>query len=345
MRNLTGIWTRRITSIALFLVSLALVLGLFPALLLVCALVDVIGRTSWAAVRCLIFLLVYLCAEVLGVFIAFFIWVFSGRWLGLGKRCFIDWTYMLQRWWGSWLFHGASRIFGIRLEIDEPEGLDQGPLMLFIRHASLPDTSLPGALFILRHNLRLRHIIKKELLWDPVLSIGANRLRHYFVDRSARDTEKELENIRRLTADMGPKDGIMIFPEGTRFSRQKRERIIEKLRKKGDAYFLEKAQALKNILPPRLGGSLAMLEANTKAYAVFCAHFGFEAAAKAINFLNGSLINKTVHIKLWKIPFEEIPTTPEQQIEWLYEHWAKIDEWIELQKKLVQPLKPKPVLN
>jgi 1-acyl-sn-glycerol-3-phosphate acyltransferase len=332
-RNRIDILIKRTIGIFVYFFMLAIVMALLPALLAFAFTWDLIRRNSWSLLRCLAFLVLYLGAEVLGVTIAFGIWIFSGRFIGLGKIRFIDWSYLLQRWWGGWLFHGTFYIFGMQLEIDEPEGLDQGPLMLFIRHASMPDTSLPGALFVLRHNIRLRHIIKKELLWSPFLNIVCKRLGHHFLDRDSKDTGKELRCIGRLAEGMGPKDGIMIYPEGTRFTPDKRKRILEKISESGNDKLLEKARALRNVLPPRLGGSLTILEANTRAYAVFCAHVGFDAATKALNLLNGSLINQKIKIKMWKVPFENIPATREEQIEWLYHHWMKIDEWIEHKKQ------------
>lgn len=336
-------WKRRSISFSLYITFFVLVSALFPLLVIVCGAIDLIRKTNWATVRSAMFLWLYLFAETTAIFIAFLAWLFSGYWLGLGEKRFIDWTYKLQDNWGGILFHGACRIFRIRLDIDEPEGLDKGPLLLFVRHASLPDTSLPGALFVLRYGMRLRHIIKRELIWDPTLDIGVGRLRHLFVRRGGGDNTVELEKVKRLTEDIGPNDGVMIFPEGTRFSEKKRARIIEKLREKNDTYLLEKALSLKHVLPPRIGGSLAMLEANVKkAYAVFCAHAGFEKATKALNFLNGSLINKTVKVKMWKIPFDEIPKTREARIEWLFDNWAKVDRWIDKQLQMQEQLEEEP---
>lgn len=336
-------WKRRSISFPLYFLFFILVTALFPLLMIVCGFIDLIRKTNWAIIRSAMFLWLYLAAENVAIFTAFIVWVFSGYWLGLGKKRFIDWTYKLQDAWGGWLFHGACRIFRITLDIDEPEGLNKGPMILFIRHASLPDTSLPGAIFVLRYGVRLRHIIKRELIWDPTLDIGVTRLRHLFVRRGEQNNAQELENVKQLTRDLGPSDGVMIFPEGTRFSTSKRERIIEKLKERNDTYLLEKTQNLKHVLPPRLGGSLAILEANMKkAYAVFCTHVGFEKATKALNFLNGSLINQKIKIKMWKIPFEEIPKTREERIEWLFENWMKVDGWIDKQLKYENQLDETP---
>ena len=326
-------WGRRSVTVPSFIIICLLLLALLPVTLPIAALVDAIRGTQWGASRFLLFLCLYFSTQTFSILLALVIWVFSGRWLGLGKKLFVDWSYTLQRWYGSSLFYGTVRLYGIRLKIDEPPDLNRGPLMLFIRHASLPDTSLPGALFILRHRMRIRHIMKRELLWDPALDIGGNRIPNYFLRRKASDPEKELAEIRQLARDMTANEGIMIYPEGTRFTQAKRNKMIQSLAQKGKAALAEKAAALKNVRPPRVGGSLAILEGNNmKAYAVFCAHIGFEAASKMVDLLNGTLINSTIRVKLWKVPFDQIPKTREERIEWLFENWKKIDDWIELHK-------------
>ena len=59
-----------------------------------------------------------------------------------------------------------------------------------------------------------------------------------------------------LMENLGPRDGVIIYPEGTRFTEAKRERIIEELARNGESYLCEKARMLTNVLPPRLGGPL-----------------------------------------------------------------------------------------
>lgn len=335
-------WGRRSLIIpAYYLMTISLV-ALSPALYLFTFINDAIRKNRWSFSRCLSFLYVYLIAECVSVFIAFIQWILVGGFLGLGKNRLREWTFTLQALWGKTLVHGAFRIFGIHMYVEGSEEIKKGPLILFIRHASLPDVSLPGYLFNVQRKIRLRHVIKRELLWDPSLDVGGNRIPSFFVRRGSEDSEKEIEGVRRLMEGIAENEGVMIYPEGTRFTPSKRRRIMEKLAQKKDNYLLEKAMALKNVLPPRLGGSLAILEKNICGYAVFCAHVGFEATTKMWDMLNGSLIDKTIRVRLWKIPFEEIPKTREAQIEWLYEKWFMVDNWIERHKNLDQILGENP---
>ena len=323
---------RRAVTFPLYFLLTTLLLATLPLTVLFAMLWDLVKRTRWAMLRSLGFLIGYFVCESAGITLAFYIWIFSGRFLGLGKRRFLEWTFRLQRWWGGSQCRMAFRLFGLRMAIEGYDDLDRGPLLLFFHHSSVADATMPGMLFVVGRRMRIRHIIKSELLWDPVLDILGSRLPHYFVRRGLIDNEKELAGIQRLMDNLESNEGVMIFPEGTRFTPKKRERILEKLAAKNDSGLLEKARALKNVLPPRLGGSLALLEKNLNACAVFCAHVGLEATTKMWDFLNGSLVNRTILVKCWKIPFDKIPKTREARIEWLYENWSRIDQWIEKHK-------------
>lgn len=330
-------WGRRLVSVPAIFVALALVFVLLPVILIITVTLDLFRRSNWAATRFVGFVLVYLIGEAGGILIYITMFIISGRIIGLGQKRLIEWGYVLQRWWGRWMANNTLKLFGIKLDIDEPEDIHKGPLMLFFRHTAMADTILPGILFTIRHKMRIRHIMKRELLWDPCLDMGATRLPNLFVRRGQSDNAKELAAVTKLMEDVQEdRDGIIIFPEGTRFTPIKRLRVLEKLKERGNEYFIEKAHSLKNMLPPRLGGTLAMLQANSKAYAVFCTHVGFEAATKAVNLLNGKLINATIKIKLWKVPFDKIPKTREEQIQWMFDQWQKMDEWVEKHKSQIR---------
>ncbi|HSO74656.1 MAG TPA: hypothetical protein VLU47_07450, partial [Blastocatellia bacterium] len=134
--------------------------------------------------------------------------------------------------------------------------------------------------------------------------------------------------VDELMKDLGPRDGVIIYPEATRFTEEKRERIIEELGRKGETYLWEKAVALRNVLPPRFGGPLNLLEHNDGADVVFCAHFGFDGVVDLRDFLQGSLVGRIVKVRFWRVPFASIPRTLEARAEWLLENWTRVDEWV-----------------
>ena len=137
-----------------------------------------------------------------------------------------------------------------------------------MRHASIVDNLLPALFVAAPHGLRLRYVLKRELLSDPAIDIAGGRLPNCFVRRGADDAEAEIARVRALAAGLGPDEGVLIYPEGTRFTAAKRERAIERQ---------PRAAELRNVPPPRPGGTLAVME--TGADVVICAHHGLDGFA------------------------------------------------------------------
>lgn len=322
-------WTRRALTISIcFLFWLALV-ALFPLLLIAGAIIDLLRGGTWVITRCVLLFPFYFSCEIFGIIASFVIWLASGVWAGARRERFLDWNFALQRWWANALCRGAQRIFDISIEVEGADELRKGPVIVFLRHASVADTLLPAVFIGNRNGLKLRYVLKHELLLDPCLDIVGNRLPNCFVRRDSGDSYRVVELIK----DLGPRDGLIIYPEGTRFTEGKRERIIEELARKGEMYLSERAGALKNVLPPRLGGPLNLLEENKSADVVFCAHFGFDGVVDLRDFLGGSLVGRVVRVRFWRVPFASIPSTREARTEWLFEHWGRVDEWVGRQKQ------------
>ncbi|MGH9841647.1 MAG: hypothetical protein ACREEM_23085 [Blastocatellia bacterium] len=85
--------------------------------------------------------------------------------------------------------------------------------------------------------------------------------------------------------------------------------------------------------PAVVGGPLILLEQNERADAVFCAHTGLERANKAHDLLDGSLVGATVRVHCWRVAFDAIPKGRDDRIEWLYDHWKRVDDWVESQRE------------
>ena len=134
--------------------------------------------------------------------------------------------------------------------------------------------------------------------------------------------------LQSLMDDMPDDAGVVIYPEGTRFSAAKRQRILDKLEHGPDAKRLAQVQALTHVLPPRVGGALALLRQNERADALFCAHHGLEGGGSFAELINGGLIGRTVRIKLWRVPYAAIPTTRGERIDWLLGQWQQVDTFV-----------------
>lgn len=325
-RSCLTTWARRSLTIPLYFSLWVFAVGALPICLPLALASDALARRRWAATRCLLFLLLYLTCEVAGIVAAFATWLAAPA---LRRPRYLRWNFLLECWWASILFAGARRIFAMRLVVEGTEAVAHGPFILFLRHASIGDTLLAAISISRPHGIVLRYVLKRELLWDPCLDIVGNRLTNCFVRRGSGDSTREIVALQRLMEDLGPQDGVLIYPEGTRFTEAKRRHILLRLAQRGDETTRRRAENLLHILPPRLGGPLGLLEANHGADAVFCAHVGFEGAGSFRDLLAGTLIGKLIRVSFWRIPYAEIPTEQARRVEWMWEQWRRVDEWID----------------
>lgn len=322
---------RRLMTVPGYAIGWALWLIAAPVWLPVTTLVDLIRRSHGVALRSAALLTVYLSCEMLGMVAAGALWVWKVAFRPDAER-WTDIHFRLEAWWGTTLFRALVRLFGLRVEVEGDADLGRGPYLLLFRHASSGDTLLAAALVSKAHGLRLRYVLKQELLWDPCLDIVGNRLPNAFVDRFADDSAREVRRVQELAWELGPRDGILIYPEGTRFSQAKQRRVIDRFEQNGDAKMLEYARSLAFVLPPRPGGTLGLLEAARDADVIICAHTGFEGAASLAQVWNGALVNRVIRVHFRRISRNEIPTGRDARIAWILKEWQRVDAWVEKQQ-------------
>lgn len=320
-------WVRRPISVTIYFLLTSLTLAITPVVLPVLALYDLALGRRWASVRVLLFLNAYLVAEVAGIVAATGCWV-----LGLvppfsQPRRYLQLHTALQRLWVSFLFAVTRLCWGIEVELRNVDAARTGPYLLFCRHASLADTLLP-LMTIGPQGPHLRFITKSQLLWDPCIDIVGNRIPNAFVARGGRDPEGDLARVRALTDDLGAQEAILMFPEGTRFTEEKKARILARFEEKGDVEAANYARALDSTLPPKLAGPLALIEAAPGVDVVFMAHIGTEGSATAAELWRGELIDQKILIEFWRVDASEIPEGTEARERWLLEEWKRVDAWV-----------------
>jgi 1-acyl-sn-glycerol-3-phosphate acyltransferase len=319
---------RRLITIPGYVIAWFLWLGAAPFWLPLAVVVDAVRRGRWVALRSAAFLTIYLSCEIIGIAASGGFWLWKSI-LGIDTERWTDIHFRLEAWWGTTLFRAVVRIFGLRLEVESDADLGHGPYLLLLRHASSGDALIASALVSRPYGLRLRYVFKQEHLWDPCLDIVGNRLPNAFVDRFSGDSVREIRRLQELARDLGPRDGVLIYPEGTRFSEAKRRRVLDRFQQKGDARMLEYARSIAFVLPPRPGGTLGLLEAASEADVVICVHTGFEGASSLAQIWRGGLVNQVIRIQFRRIRRTEIPTEREERIAWLLEEWERVGAWVE----------------
>lgn len=304
-----------------------LVTVLLPLLVLGGAVRDLVGGRSWITVRCVLALAFNVWFHVAGAIALLGIWLLAGPHTGATER-FARWNLRFEVWWANAVFGWAMRLFRMRLRVEHGEVAGPGPVILFPRHASILDVLLPVIIVGGQHGLHLRYVMKRELLWDPCIDSFGHREPTAFVRRGTRDHAPEIAAVGRLMRGLGPHDGVVLFVEGTRFTPQKQQRVLRSIQRKDPASY-ERARRLRHVLPPHLGGPLEVLARNDGADVVFCAHTGLEGANHFKDLLDGSLLDAEVRVRLWRVPAEEIPRDRLGRIKWLYDHWDRVDAWID----------------
>lgn len=310
--------------------ALAFVLGLLclPFALPVAVAFDVATRRRLATCRFVLLAVGYLGCECLGLGASFVLWLRAGPWRGGTPERFTDANFRLQVRWARALFGLVRTCYGLRVEAELADPGEQR-LLVFVRHASLVDTLLPTVFVSGRSGTRLRFVMKRELLLDPCLDVVGQRLPNAFVSRGAGSAEAEAESICRLALDLGPGEGVVLFPEGTRFSEAKRSGALERVRRSGDAARLARVSGLRNVLPPRSRGALALLAAAPRADVLFLGHHGIESAGDMRGLLRGGLIGRRVRVRSWIVPSAQIPVDPHARLAWLDAEWGRLDRWID----------------
>jgi 1-acyl-sn-glycerol-3-phosphate acyltransferase len=281
-------------------------------------------RKPWMAVRLLAMLWWFLVGELYGLLGLLGIWALSGGRDGPRRR---DRVYRLKRRWLGSHLAGIRALFGLRFEVEGLELAGPGPVLVMIRHASIIDNALPDAIVGRAHGLGFRFIIKRELQVLPTIDIGGRWVPTLFVRRASGDTAAELERMRALTVNMSSRDGLLIYPEGTRWTTEKLARAKKIIVERQPEIALLAAR-LQNVLPPRLGGTLELLESARDADVVVFGHFGLDGFEYISDIWSGGLVGTAVRLKFWRFPAAEVPSDRDELIAWLYDRWQMLDDWI-----------------
>ena len=270
----------------------------------------------------------YLLLECLGVLSAGALWILSGG--GLLKN--VRWMQRLhgkvQYRWTSGLLFGAKIFLNANIDFPDCSSLRSGPMIIISQHRSFFDACLPSVLVgKAKGTLVLRHVLKSELLLSPSLDLFGHRLPNYFVTRKSSNRDQEINAIRSLGIGLDG-DACVIFPEGTFYSQRRFAASLAEIEKTDSERFL-RVKNLRNVLPVRTGGILALLNSTPDADLVVIGHSGFERFSSFRDIFRNVPFTSPIKVTLRRIAHTEIPADDKNRVRFLDEQWQGIDLWNE----------------
>lgn len=313
---------RRALTLPAMVLALVVVWATAPLLLLGALTIDLArGGRGFVTCRLILFFLAFVVIENVGLLRLFGVWATTRA----GSPTRLARTYAAQRAYIGGLFWVVGSLFRLNFVVEGGELGADGPFVVFMRHATLVDVLVPGVFIANAHRIELRYLLKRELLVEPAFDLAGNWIPNHFVDRSGADTATELAAIAALKVGLGPRSGVLVYPEGTRFSPRKREALIQKLQ--GVARV--RAQRLTHLLPIRSGGALTLLASPPACDLLFVGHHGLETFTRLRDVWRPGLVGQTITIKFWRMPVAEMPDGDEARLRWLDDHWRTMDQWLE----------------
>ncbi|MBV8710599.1 MAG: 1-acyl-sn-glycerol-3-phosphate acyltransferase [Solirubrobacterales bacterium] len=325
---------RRPLTVTAWLVVSAAGVVLSPLLLALGALMGALTgrREPMIAAR---LILAYFAHELAVLVACGALWIVTGagRMIDAPRSQRLHWR--LLRWYAAGLASAARSA----IEIDVvPEASQEAtralesdaPLIVLSRHAGPGDTIFIADQLLSRFHRRPSVVFKETIAIDPCIDLLAHRLPHAMIDPS--DREQCEARIAQITAGLGPRGTLLLFPEGGNFTPERRRSALRRLWRKGQRSSAERAEDMPHVLPPQPVGALAALRARPDADVVFSAHTGLGLAAYPRQIWREMPIGRTLHIRMWLAPREEVPVIPDEQVDWLYDWWKRIDGWIAAQQ-------------
>lgn len=313
---------RRSISITGLVVMTVVSTTLAPLSVPALAVVDTVrGRRRLPLVRLNLFGIWWCWIEVIGLVSALGMWT-------AGRARDGDLHYRLMSWWAGALMWGMGTALGRRPQVEGVEHLATGRAIVLSRHASLADSLLSAWSIATTARLHPRYVLKRELLWDPCLDVVGLRIPNHFLARAVDDNSAELEALRELARDLGERDVVVIFAEGTRANPVKRARALERIAERSPERAARMSE-LRHLLPPRPAGSVALVEADPENDLVSAWHVGFEG----MDTFSGIISSLTSGVPAFRFVVTRhdrasVPTGP-AFADWLDARWLEMDSEVD----------------
>jgi 1-acyl-sn-glycerol-3-phosphate acyltransferase len=328
-------WVRRLLLAPFVVVLAAVMVAAAPIWLFVALVMSPLSRGRFRPVRLLWMITVYLLVETAAITVMVVLWIASGFGWAIRRPAFQRAHYQLCGRALRILYHQARWVLRLTVETAgvTPDSLPGRPMLVLCRHAGPGDSFLLAHALINWYDREPRIVLKRTLLWDPMIDILLNRLPNRFiVPGSGHAAEQEIAD---LAVGLDSDDALVIFPEGGNFTPERWQRAIDRLRRLGLPTMARRAERMHNVLPPRPGGVLAALDASPTASVVLVGHTGVDHLRTVGDVWRELPMDKTIVMQWWLDDRAAIPDGDDARIEWLYRWWARIDEWISENRPVV----------
>jgi 1-acyl-sn-glycerol-3-phosphate acyltransferase len=321
-------WFRRVVMCPGILVLTGLLLTTLPVWLVLAAALSPLMPGRLRPLRVLWMVMLGLVLESAVLVAMFGLWLVSGFGLLVRTPPFEYLHYQLVGWYLRVLYREATRVLRLTVEVEGPppdEYLDR-PLVVFCRHAGPGDSFLLVNALVNWYAREPRIVLSAALQWDPALDVVLNRLPNRFISEGGGQHVER--RVGELAVGLDHNDAFVIFPEGGNFTERRRAAGITRLRKRGLHDMAERSEAMRHVLAPRPGGVVAALAAAPEADVVWVAHTGLDHLYTMADVWRALPLDVTVRMRWWRTPAAEVPRGEDAQVDWLYEWWERIDDWI-----------------
>jgi acyltransferase-like protein len=316
---------RRCVAPIVLVLALVVFLAVLLAAVVPLGLLSAVWSPARKALRLLVFAPVVLGTELVALVVALGLWLTNGgteaHYRALG-RC----MRVLVR--TAWRLFALDPDDEIRDWPTDRLASSHHALLVLCRHAGPGDSVILLDALINRYGLRPRLVMKKSMLLDPVVDVYFNRLPAAFVSPEDNNGGSAQRSIRRLAGDVGPGDCVVMFPEGGNYTPRRHRRAIRHLASAGHQGDAARAHRLRNVMPPRPGGVHAVLD-EVDVDVLVIGHSGIGRIHSTEDVWRSLEEPKPVGLKAWFIPSGEVPTAGKRRVEWLFDIWTTVDQWVE----------------
>ncbi|EXG80399.1 lysophospholipid acyltransferase family protein [Cryptosporangium arvum] len=328
-------WFRRVVVAPAFAGILFGLLLTMPIWLLGVGLVSIGLKGRRRLLRVVWLVAVYLVMELVVLIELFGLWLAAGcSATRVRSPKFQVRHYQLVGWVLKIASKQAGRVLKLKITTDgpDPDAHPGRPLLVLCRHAGPGDSFLLTNALINKYAREPRIVLKDTMQWDPAVDVLLNRLPSRFISPNPGASGDAVEaQIAALATGLDENDAFVIFPEGGNFTPKRRAKIIASLKKRGLHRAAQRAEEMIHVLAPRPGGVVAALTAAPEdADVLLVAHTGLDHMLTVADVWRELPMDKTITMRFWLVPAAEVPRDDaDQQVEWLYGWWERIDDWIE----------------